>query len=271
MADSLGFPASGEFSILIDAEVLRVTAGNGTTTWAVTRGYTGTTAATHLISGTVYLLADGYADLGDILATMDVPSGTGSADRRLAIVDLIGDVSNDIDAATFRQFYRSPQVSGTETFYLDIRRRSGSLVIAAGSGYCADGKPLDLISVTTLSARDSAADAYVSLGTQDTDWYLQPGYGPGAAGTAWPYEDLVLAPGNVYPTGLRAVKIVGVQGFASVPVAVKRATITEVRERYRRQGGGGPPDAGGAVFNSGPSDEFQVVTFSPYRKGWGIG
>ena len=32
VSDYLGFPASGAFSILIDAELLRVTAGNGTTT-----------------------------------------------------------------------------------------------------------------------------------------------------------------------------------------------------------------------------------------------
>lgn len=56
--DFLGFPASGEFTIYIDTEALRVTAGNGTTTWTVTRGYLGTTAATHLDNSTVTLLDD---------------------------------------------------------------------------------------------------------------------------------------------------------------------------------------------------------------------
>lgn len=59
VADSIGFPSAGSYSILIDSEVLRVTAGNGTTSWTVTRGYQSTTAATHLINATVTQVADG--------------------------------------------------------------------------------------------------------------------------------------------------------------------------------------------------------------------
>lgn len=46
------FPSSGNFMVGIGSELLLVTAGQGTTTWTVTRGYLGTTAATHLISAT---------------------------------------------------------------------------------------------------------------------------------------------------------------------------------------------------------------------------
>lgn len=42
-----GFPGSGNYSIQIDSEVLLVTGGQGTTTWTVTRGTNGSTAATH--------------------------------------------------------------------------------------------------------------------------------------------------------------------------------------------------------------------------------
>lgn len=49
------FPTSGQFVILVDSEQMLVTAGNGTGagTFTVTRGYNGTTAATHLISAVV--------------------------------------------------------------------------------------------------------------------------------------------------------------------------------------------------------------------------
>lgn len=42
-----GFPNSGTYYIQIDNEVLGVTGGQGTTTWTVTRGQRGSTAATH--------------------------------------------------------------------------------------------------------------------------------------------------------------------------------------------------------------------------------
>jgi len=42
-----GYPPSGYFTILVDSEQMQVTAGAGTTTWTVTRGYNSTTKALH--------------------------------------------------------------------------------------------------------------------------------------------------------------------------------------------------------------------------------
>jgi Tfp pilus assembly protein PilX len=47
VASASGFPTSGNFRIRIDDEQMTVTGGQGTTTWTVTRGVNGTTAATH--------------------------------------------------------------------------------------------------------------------------------------------------------------------------------------------------------------------------------
>lgn len=47
VASATGFPSSGSYNIVIDQEELTVTAGAGTTTWTVTRGINGTTAAAH--------------------------------------------------------------------------------------------------------------------------------------------------------------------------------------------------------------------------------
>lgn len=48
-----GFPGSGNYCIQIDSEVLQVTGGQGTTTWTVTRGFNGSTAATHSNGATI--------------------------------------------------------------------------------------------------------------------------------------------------------------------------------------------------------------------------
>ncbi len=50
------FPVSGSFSILINSEILLVTAGNGGKTWTVTRGTQGTAGATHTSGTTVALM-----------------------------------------------------------------------------------------------------------------------------------------------------------------------------------------------------------------------
>lgn len=56
VAADFGVSASTHFRILVDSEIMQVTAGHGTTTWTVTRGMDGTTAATHLISSVVTLM-----------------------------------------------------------------------------------------------------------------------------------------------------------------------------------------------------------------------
>jgi Tfp pilus assembly protein PilX len=52
VASASGFPTS-QFKLRVDDEVMTVTAGFGTTTWTVTRGVSGTTAASHVINQTV--------------------------------------------------------------------------------------------------------------------------------------------------------------------------------------------------------------------------
>ena len=49
-----GFPATGTFRIRVDDENMTVTAGAGTTTWTITRGVNGTSAATHAAGAAVY-------------------------------------------------------------------------------------------------------------------------------------------------------------------------------------------------------------------------
>ncbi|MFE5037174.1 hypothetical protein [Streptomyces sp. NPDC056683] len=53
VTSAAGFPGSGNYNIQVDSEVMTVTGGQGTTTWTVTRGVNGSTAATHSGGATV--------------------------------------------------------------------------------------------------------------------------------------------------------------------------------------------------------------------------
>ncbi len=54
LPSAAGFPTTGTFRIRVDDENMTVTGGQGTTTWTVTRGVNGTTAATHSANTSVY-------------------------------------------------------------------------------------------------------------------------------------------------------------------------------------------------------------------------
>ncbi|MFF5290921.1 multicopper oxidase domain-containing protein [Paractinoplanes globisporus] len=60
VASATGFPAAPGYYARIDNEVVRVTAGAGTTTWTVQRGQLGTTAATHASGAVVTALATDF-------------------------------------------------------------------------------------------------------------------------------------------------------------------------------------------------------------------
>lgn len=262
----VGFPETAAFTILIGNELLRVTAGYGTTTWTVTRGYDSTTAATALNGATVTLVPAAYCSLSDILATMAIDA----SGRYGLLLDMAADVSADIDAACQRTFFVP---TADATVYVDIDEDEDELS-EASCGRTTDGRALDFVSITSLWVRYSEVDAYVQL-TQDTDWFLQPGpAGTGIAGTDWAWEDIELADFGaipVFPEGHRAVKIVGRLGFPAIPPSVKRATVSEVRERFRQSVGGGQAPAGinqfgTPIFLTGDSPDMRRVLRHPFSK-----
>ncbi len=186
-----------------------------------------------------------YATLDDLREV--VGEGDATAHDNL-FTDLLTDVSADIDAMCGRRFYRSPQVTGTTTAYFDVVRAGMSLLSLAtlGAG-TTDGRALDIVSITNLYVRDSESGSYVEVTAGDTGYYLERGMGEGITGTDWPYEDISLSPAGTYttwPTGKRAVKLVGVLGFPKVPAPVKRVCIAEAHERWRVEVGGGPVQVG---------------------------
>lgn len=62
VADESGFPVAGlpgvHFNILVDSEVIHVTATGGSDDWTITRAEKGTAAAAHTVGATIYLVTD---------------------------------------------------------------------------------------------------------------------------------------------------------------------------------------------------------------------
>ena len=210
-----------------------------------------------------------YATLADLEETLSLG---GDTTRRNLLSDMLEDVSADVDAMCHRRFYRDPQVSGDITVYCDVTHAGhASLLSAIGHPYTVDSRALDIISITTISARDSETGSYTSCGTVDVDWFLDTE--DAAMGPDWPYGDVSLSPSGTvrttWPTGKRAVKLVGALGFATVPKVVKRAVVSEVRERFRQSIGGGPTQVGvntfgTPIFITGDSPDMRRLAKPPY-------
>jgi len=187
---------------------------------------------------------EAYASLMDLRESMDLPDTA----RDPYLLDLLRVASEQIDAECGRQFYRNPQVSGDGTFYVDVYRTGRERLTGASAGYTTTGEPLDIISITTLSIRDSESGTYTDVVSGDAGYYLDADFMPG-----FPYSNVTLSPAGTYttfPTGKRAVRIVGVLGFASVPQAVRNACLDMAREAYRQGPGGGPSQIGSNQFGA---------------------
>jgi len=182
-----------------------------------------------------------YASLMDLRESMDLHS----TDKDNHLLDLLRDGKDYIDSRCHRTFLRVPQVSGDVTVYVDVVRDGmTSLVLASMGGYTTNGRPLDIISVTSMGIRsDESVAAYTTIAAGDTGYYLDGGDGIGAAGTDWPYEDISLSPHGTnhttYPLGKRAVKLVCALGFPVIPRLVRGANLDWARDEYRRGPGGG--------------------------------
>lgn len=91
VSSATGFPATAEFRVKIDSEVLIVTAGAGTTTWTVERGGDGTSPAIHNAGAVVTLterVALASCSGGGSPCTSVVPSKTSTgADGKSYRVD----------------------------------------------------------------------------------------------------------------------------------------------------------------------------------------
>jgi hypothetical protein len=108
------FSSSAQFRILIDSELMLVTAGAGTNTWTVTRGIEGTAAATHSNGATVteVLTAGGLVNL--------LPSGSAQVyaaapGGRLTLTSGTPVTTSDVTAA--QTLYYTPYIHDQIALY----------------------------------------------------------------------------------------------------------------------------------------------------------
>src|SRR5919109_182101 len=121
VAAATGFPTS-QFKIRIDGEVMTVTGGYGTTTWAVTRGVSGTTAGAHATSQTV-------------LWDDATPSGELSWNATTKTLTVKGTIYIDGSAKVSNGALNT--YNGQATLYLSgTFRMTGSLCGAVSGGAC---------------------------------------------------------------------------------------------------------------------------------------
>lgn len=202
-----------------------------------------------------------YATVDDVVETMNF--GASDQSQYNLIADLLVDATDAINQMCGRDFFRHPQVSGTEArTYQIVNPNESNLMRALGMS-------IDIISLTTVEIADhSTPSTYTTIVAGADGYYLYPEY----PATGWPYDDLALSSlGEVYsrfPDGGN-VRLTGVFGFSSVPKLVKRACIDQVREWYRQGPGGGGPIGmsalGQPIFQKGLPPTMTQLYHSDYR------
>ena len=198
-------------------------------------------------------ISNGYATLADVKAAARV---TDTFDDGLFEV-AIESASRDIDAYCERVFYNAGSLTRV---YIpaDIYRLETD----------------DLVSVTTIKS-DTNGDGGFNQTWAATDYQLEPLNGI-AGGIATPYTRIRAVGDLLWPVyeprdinaGQASVEVTGVFGFASIPIAIKQATIIASLRAYKRYesptGVLGFSDVG--VVRIGRTDPDVQRLIDPYRK-----
>ena len=198
-------------------------------------------------------ISNGYATLDDVKAAARV---TDNFDDGLFEV-AIESASRDIDAYCERVFYNAGSLTRV---YIptDIYRLETD----------------DLVSVTTIKS-DTNGDGGFNETWAATDYQLEPLNGI-AGGIATPYTRIRAVGDLLWPVyeprdinaGQGSVEVTGVFGFASIPIAIKQATIIASLRAYKRYES--PTGVLGfshvGVVRIGRTDPDVQRLIDPYRK-----
>jgi hypothetical protein len=201
-------------------------------------------------------LTNAYATLADVKAAARI---TDTIDDSLLEI-AIESSSRDLDAYTERVFYSTGATAVTRVYIpQDI--------------YLVETD--DIISVTTLKSDSTGNGTFDITWTPGTDFQLEPLNGR-AGGIDTPATRIraigeylwpVYEPRNVN-SNQASVQVTGVFGFASVPIAIKQATILSALRAYKRYesptGVLGFSDMG--VVRIGRLDPDVQRLVDPYRK-----
>jgi hypothetical protein len=200
-------------------------------------------------------IVNGYASLSEVKAAARITDNIDDSLLELAIESS----SRDLDAYTERVFYSTGATAVTRVYIpQDI--------------YLVETD--DIISVTTLKS-DSTGNGTFDITWAATDFQLEPLNGR-AGGIDTPATRIraigeylwpVYEPRNVN-SNQASVQVTGVFGFASIPIAIKQATILAALRAYKRYesptGVLGFSDMG--VVRIGRLDPDVQRLVDPYRK-----
>jgi hypothetical protein len=158
-------------------------------------------------------ITNGYCSLAEVKAALKIIDTIDDATLEMAVEA----ASREIDGYTNRYFYNA----GTATKYFE-----------AQDNYVTDLE--DLQSVTTL-ATSTEADMVFDTTWDATDFQLEPVNGR-SGGIVTPYTSVRAIGRYIFPiwNHMTLVKVVGVWGWASVPIAVKQACIIQASRIFKR-------------------------------------
>lgn len=192
------------------------------------------------------MITNGYCSLADVKASLGITDNIDDALIELAIES----ASRAIDSDCERQFFST----------------SATRVFAPRDSYITETD--DIVSITTLKT-SSAADTNYDITWQASDYQLEPLNGL-SGGMPTPYTQIRAVGDYTYPLsgGEATVQIVGVFGFASVPVAIKQATVLYASRIFKRNdsplGVAGFGDIG--VIRVSRIDPDIASLIAPYKK-----
>jgi len=224
VADFLGFPATAPYTVRVDSEWMRVTAGAGTTTWTVTRGYAGTTAATHLTAAPIYHVPDTYADLSRIKRRL-----RGGADDESTVDDDI--LSDSIGAVqsylvSFLGLFLGPttvtQILLDGAQAIDSRRR---LYV-----------PFGIQTLTSVEVQPTTGASWATVTAGDLisrPRAHEPRVDPSQPTTMLMFKDVTSGSYLSFPYGYDNVRITGTLGWSAPPAKVGEVADTLVIRLYQ--------------------------------------
>lgn len=158
-------------------------------------------------------ISNGYATLAEVKAALKIIDTLDDSLLEMAVES----ASRLIDGYTNRYFYNA----GTATKYFE-----------AQDNYVTNIE--DLQSITTLQT-STEADMVFDTTWASTDYQLEPANGR-TDGIVTPYTSIRAINSYWFPiwNNMTLVKVVGVWGWASVPITIKQATIIQASRIFKR-------------------------------------
>jgi len=224
VADVLGFPATAPYTVRVDSEWMRVTAGAGTTTWTVTRGYASTTAATHLISTPIYHVPDTYADLSRIKRRL-----RGAADAESTVDD---DILSDYIGIAQSQLL--------SYFGLFLGPTTQTSILLDGDRAIDSGRrlyvPFGIQTLTSVEVQATTGASWETVTATDLmsrPRAYEPRIDPDQPTTLLMFKDVVTGSWSSFPPGNENVRITGVLGWSAPPAKLAEMADTLVIRMYQ--------------------------------------